>query len=136
LVKEAAHPVLGDRYRGRLGQGELLVFTKVDGNTRPVADPGLLDLIRALMPQQPFDAARNRFELTLRRDESGKRYLLTALNGDLHAPAEDEVRLRLPIRNAFDAEIGLELPLRQEAGQRVLPLALSPGEGVVIDLRQ
>jgi len=134
LAKEATHPVLGDLYRGRLGKGELLVFTKVDRNTRPDSEPVLLSLIKSLVPQQPFSAARGRFELTLRHDAQGRRYLLTALNGDLHASAEDEVHLRLPVRRAVDVEIGLELPLQRDGEERVLPLALAPGEGVVIEL--
>jgi hypothetical protein len=133
-AKEATHPVLGDLYRGRLGQGELLVFTKVDRNTRPEAEPALLAVIKSLVPQQPFYAARARLELTLRHDAQGRRYLLTALNGDLQVPAEDEVHLRLPIRRAVDVEIGLELPLRRDGEASVLPLGLSPGEGVVIEL--
>jgi hypothetical protein len=126
--------VLGDLYRGRLGKGELLVFTKVDRNARPAAEPALLALLQSLSPRQPFYAARNRLELTLRRDEQGRRYILTALNGNLHAPAEDEIHLRLPVQRAVDVEIGLELPLRQEGEERILPLALSPGEGMVIEL--
>jgi len=96
----------------------------------------LLDLIKSLMPRQLFYAAKGRFELTLRRDEKGRRHILTALNGDLHAPAKDEVRLRLPVRRAVDVEIGVELPVYRERDESVLPLALSPGEGVVIELRE
>jgi len=59
------------------GQGELLVFAKVDSNTRPEAEPALLDLIKNLMPRQPFYTARGRFELTLRRDDKGRRHILT-----------------------------------------------------------
>ncbi len=128
--------MLGDLYRGRLGKGELLVFNKIDRNTRPAVEPALLALIKTLMPRQLFYAAGNRFELTLRRDEKGRRYVLTALNGDLQARAEDEVHLRLPVQRAVDVEIGLDLPLRREGDDRVLPLALSPGEGVVIELRK
>jgi hypothetical protein len=134
--KQSTHPALGELYRGRLGKGELLVFAKVDSNTRPEADPALLDLIKNLMPRQPFYARRGRFELTLRRDEKGRRHILTALNGDLHAPAEDEIRLCLPVQRAVDIEIGLDLPVRREKDESVLPLALSPGEGVVIELRE
>ena len=72
----------------------------------------------------------------LRRDEKGRRHILTALNGDLQAPAKDEVRLRLPVRRAVDVEISLELPVHRESDESVLPLALSPGEGVVIELRE
>ena len=79
-------------------------------------------------------AARARFELTLRHDAQGKRYLLTALNGNLRAAAEDEIHLRFPVRRAMDVEIGLELPLRREDEESVLPLALAPGEGVVTEL--
>jgi hypothetical protein len=135
-AKESAHPVLGDLYRGHLGKGELLVFSKVDNNARPAAEPALLAVVKRLLPHQLFSAARNRFELTLRRDDRGRRYVLTALNGDLAAPAEDEVRLRLPVRLALDVEIGLELPLRHHGEESVLPLALAPGEGVVIELRE
>ena len=131
-----AHPVLGSLYRGRLGKGELLVFTKVDSNTRPEAEPVLLDLIRALMPRQPFCAANGRFELTLRRDEKGRRYILTALNPDLQAPAADEIHLRYPVKEAVDVEIGLPLPLRRASQESVVPLTLSPGEGVLIELRE
>ena len=89
-AKEATYPALGDLYRGRLGKGELLVFTKLDSNTRPLAESALLRLIKNLVPSQPFYAARSRLELTLRRDAQGRRYVLTALNSDLQAPAEDE----------------------------------------------
>jgi hypothetical protein len=135
-IKQSTHPTLGDLCRGRLGKGELLVFTKVDSNTRPTAEPALLKLIKGLMPRQPFYAARNRFELTLRRDEKGRRHILTALNGDLQARAEDEVRLRVPVQRAVDVEIGLELPVRREGNESVLPLTLAPGEGVVIELHE
>jgi len=132
----ASHPVLGSLCRARLGKGELLVFTKVDNNARPTAEPALLDVIKSLMPRQPFYAADNRFELTLRRDESGGRYILTALNGDLRASAEDEVHLRLPVREALDVEIGVPLPMRRVNDEAVIPLTLAPGEGVVIELRE
>ena len=55
--------------------------------TIAAAERALLGLTKTRMPRQPFDAARGRFELTLRRDEKGRRYVLTALNGDLHAAA-------------------------------------------------
>lgn len=132
LTEETTSPALGALYRGRLGKGELMVFTRVDRNTRPTSDPALLSLIGSLMPRQPFYAGN--LELTLRHDTKGRRYILTALNGDLNAPVEDEIHLRVPVRRAVDVEIGLALPLRREGEERVLPLALSPGEGVVIEL--
>jgi hypothetical protein len=134
--KSSSHLLLGDLYRARLGRGELLVFTKVDKNTRLEADPALLALVGSLAPSQLFSAAHNRFELTLRHDVRGRRYLLTALNADLHANAEDQVRLRLPVRRAMDVEIGVALPLQRKGDVTVLPLALSPGEGVVIELHE
>ena len=133
-AKETTHPALGDLYRGLFGKGELLVFTRVDGNTRPEADSDLLARIKTLLPRQPFSTDRGRLELTLRRDEKGRRHILTALNGNLRASAEDEIRLRLPVRRAVDIEIGLELPLRRDGEASVLPLTLSPGEGVVVEL--
>jgi hypothetical protein len=137
LPTEAApHPVLGSLYRSRLGKGELLVFAKVDGNTRPGAEPALLDLIKGLMPPQPFYAEGNRFELTLRHDEPGRRYILTALNPDLQSPAMDGIHLRYPLKEAVDLEMGLPLPVRQAGQECVIPLTLSPGEGVVIELRE
>jgi hypothetical protein len=132
----APHPVLGNLYRARLGKGELVVFTKVDGNARPVAEPALLDLIKTLMPRQPFYAADNRFELTLRRDGPGCRYILTALNGNLQAPATDEVHLGLPVQTALDVEIGVPVPLRRVGEEAVIQLSLAPGEGVAIELRE
>ena len=134
-AKHPTCPTLGDLYRGRLGKGELLVFTKVDSNTRPTAEPALLELIKSLMPRQPFSSVRNRFKLTLRRDERGRRHVFTALNGDLQACAEDEIRLRLPVRRAVDVEIGFELPVRREGDESILPLSLAPGEGAVIELQ-
>jgi hypothetical protein len=130
------HPVLGSLYRARLGKGELLVFTKVDRNARPEAEPALLDLLNGLILREPFCSAKRRFELTLRHDEKGRRYLLTALNGNLQTPVEDEIRLRLPVRRAVDVELGVPLPLRRERQDVVVPLTLSPGEGVVIELRE
>jgi hypothetical protein len=133
-ARQSTHPTLGDLYRGRLGKGELLVFARVDSNTRPEAEPALLDLIKNLMPRQLFYAAKNRFELTLRNDDKQRRYILTALNGDVHNHREDEIRLGLPIRRAVDVEVGLELPVRREGSESVLPLTLAPGEGIVIEL--
>ncbi|NUQ61631.1 MAG: hypothetical protein HUU20_04030 [Pirellulales bacterium] len=136
LSKEAAHPLLGDLCRGRLGKGELLVFTKVQSNTRPAAEPALLAVLRELMPHRPFYATSPCFELTLRHDEKQRRYVLTVLNSDLHAPAEGEVRLRMSLRQAVDVEIGMDLPVRREGDESVLRLTLSPAEGVLIELRE
>jgi hypothetical protein len=135
-ARQSTHPTLDGMYRGRLGEGELLLFTNVDSNTRPEADAALLDFIKDLMPRQPFHAAMNRFELTLRHDERNRRYILTALNGDLHQRAEDEVHLRLPVRRAVDVENALALPIHREGDESRLPLALAPGEGAVIELRE
>ncbi|MBI2300570.1 MAG: beta-galactosidase [Armatimonadetes bacterium] len=132
----APDPVLGGLYRAKLGKGELLVYGKVDSNARPSPSPALLDLVRSLRPRQPFRAADNRLELSLRQDPRGNRWVLTALNGNLSGTAEDEVYLTLPVRRAVDVELGLDLPLRRDGAEKVLPLALGPGEGVVIELRR
>jgi hypothetical protein len=66
----------------------------------------------------------------------GGRAVAIAPPGILHAHAEDEVRLRVPVRRAVDLEIGLDLPMRRERNESVLPLALSPGEGVVIEIQE
>ena len=119
-----------------MGKGELLVFTRIDNNTRPALEPALTSLIKSLAPAQAFYAARNSLELSLRRDAKGRRYILTALNPNLQASVTDEVRLRLPVQKAIDVEIGLSLPLRRQGGEMALSLALSPGEGVVIEVRE
>jgi len=56
--------------------------------------------------------------------------------GDLHNAAEDRVPLRMPFQRATEVETGVALPFTARGGVATVPLALAPGEGVVIELRE
>ena len=115
------------------GKGRVLV------STGPFDSPALKDLFYRILDlgagQKPADCERDAFELVLRADRHGQRYLF-ASNPHTRKTREDQVTLAGRFQHCMDLGVGSGVPLPVNAGvsETRFRLRLHPGEGTVISL--
>jgi hypothetical protein len=115
------------------GKGRVLVST---GNFQsPELQRLFYEVLSRGLGPKPADCEQNAFELVLRGDERGQRYLF-ALNPHTRETREAQVTLAGEFRHCADLGVGsgVPVPVLLEDGRTQFRLRLHPGEGTVISL--
>ncbi len=117
----------------RYGKGTILIG--VQGFEKPQLTKLLYETIDKAIGQRPARCARDSFELVLREDKQGRRYLF-ALNPDTREVREDEVILAERCAKCVDLGVGSGVPVPHSSthGGTRFRLRLYPGEGTVVAL--
>jgi len=127
------------------GQGKLKAATARCGKGCVLLSTGAFDteelkkvfynVVDGAIGQRPVSCAKDLFELVLREDKRGHKYLF-ALNPDTRDIREDEIIVAKKFHECVDLGIGSGIPLsitRQDSHTK-FHLRLHPGEGTVISL--
>jgi len=116
-----------------LGRGRVLVAT--GAFETPELRRLFYEVLDLGIGRRPAACQRDAFELVLRQDPHGHRFLF-ALNPDLRATREDQVTVAGQCSHCTDLGVGsgVPVPARAASGQTVFALRLHPGEGTVISL--
>jgi hypothetical protein len=115
------------------GKGRVLV------STGPFSTPDLksrfYEAVDLTIGSKPAWCERDSFELVLREDRRGHRFLF-ALNPDTREVREDRVRVAGSFAHCVDLGVGSGVPVPVSVGavETQFPLRLHPGEGTVISL--
>jgi hypothetical protein len=116
-----------------LGRGRVLVST--GSFDTPELQGVLYDVLNGGIGKRPAACRRDSFELVLREDRLGHRYLF-ALNPHTRDVREDQVTVAGRFLHCVDLGVGSGVPVPGRVGddQTQFQLRLHPGEGTVISL--
>ncbi|MGZ4988703.1 MAG: beta-galactosidase, partial [Limisphaerales bacterium] len=126
----------GDKLAGAFahyGKGTVLVATANFNNS--LRDP-FFHAIDSAIGLRPASCSKDSFELVLREDKHGHRFLF-ALNPSTREVRQDDVVLAGKYNRCFDLGIGsgVPIPVTHDAKTTKISLRLEPGEGTAIELR-
>jgi hypothetical protein len=115
------------------GRGRVLVCT--GPFDRPELKERFYEAIEAAIGQKPAGCKTNAFELVLREDKRGRRYLFV-LNPHTRDVREDEVAVAGKFSHCVDLGVGsgVPVPVSVENAATRFRLRLDPGEGTVVSL--
>lgn len=118
----------------RFGKGKVVVST--DGFKPPSLEKVFYAELDRAIGRQPFDCATNFFELVLREDKHGQKFLF-ALNPHTREVREDQITVAGKFARSVDLGIGsgVPVPVSVANGETHFVLRLQPGEGTVIALK-
>lgn len=119
--------------RTRYGKGTVLMVPR-DFDAPPARDL-FYRAIDAAIVHRPARCTKDSFELVLRQDAQGRRYLFV-LNPHTRQTREDEVILAGPYARCIDLGVGsgVPIPAAVRPDATTMKLRLEPGEGTVIAL--